>query len=169
MPDISGPEATRQIVERDPSIRVLALTVSSDDADVSAVLQAGAVGFLSKDTPIDSLVVAVNAAVEWGGVALAESRRGRPRTDPHRGSRRLQEDAAALEQLSEREIDVLRLIANGLENAEIAQELEHQPADREEPRVEHPGEAGAAQPRAGGRLRGPAGRELTGARRRRAQ
>ena len=87
MPDISGPEATRQIVERDPSIRVLALTVSSDDADVSAVLQAGAVGFLSKDTPIDSLVVAVNAAVERGGVALAESRRGRPWTDPHRRSR----------------------------------------------------------------------------------
>ncbi len=58
MPDISGPEATRQIVERDPGIRVLALTVSSDDADVSAVLQAGAVGFLAKDTPIDSLVVA---------------------------------------------------------------------------------------------------------------
>src|ERR1700759_2037644 len=44
MPDLSGPDATRRIVERDPDIKVLALTVSSEDADVSAVLQAGGAG-----------------------------------------------------------------------------------------------------------------------------
>lgn len=126
MPDISGPEATRQIVESDPSIRVLALTVSSDDADVSAVLQAGAVGFLSKDTPIDSLVVAVNAAstgAAWLSPRAAEVVLGRIRTAVPAPL----EDSAGLEQLSGREIDVLRLIANGLENAEIAEELNISP------------------------------------------
>jgi NarL family two-component system response regulator LiaR len=126
MPDISGPEATRQIVERDTSIKVLALTVSSEDADVSAVLQAGAVGFLAKDTPIDSLVVAVYAAASgaaWLSPRAAEVVLGRIRT----AAPAPQRDAAALEQLSEREIDVLRLIANGMENAEIAQELNISP------------------------------------------
>ena len=83
MPDLGGPDATRLILEREPGIKVLALTVSSDDADVSAVLQAGAVGFLAKDTPIDSLVVAVNAAASgaaWLSPRAAEVVLGRIRT-----------------------------------------------------------------------------------------
>ena len=68
-----------------PQTKVLALTVSSDDADVSAVLQAGAVGFLSKDTPIDSLVVAIHAAASgaaWLSPRAAEVVLGRIRTAP---------------------------------------------------------------------------------------
>jgi two-component system, NarL family, response regulator LiaR len=126
MPDLGGPEATRLIVEREPEIKVLALTVSSDDADVSAVLQAGAVGFLAKDTPIDNLVVAVNAAASgaaWLSPRAAEVVLGRIRTVSPTPS----VDAKPLEQLSERELDVLRLIADGMENAEIAETLNISP------------------------------------------
>jgi DNA-binding NarL/FixJ family response regulator len=126
MPDMSGPDATREILARDPGIRVLALTVSSDDADVSAVLQAGAVGFLAKDTPIDSLIVAIQAAdsgAAWLSPRAAEVVLGRIRSSPPAPA----QEQVSLEQLSAREVDVLRLIANGMENSEIAAALNISP------------------------------------------
>jgi DNA-binding NarL/FixJ family response regulator len=122
MPDLEGPDATREILESDPSIRVLALTVVSDDADVAAVVEAGACGFLAKDTPVEGMVLAVRAAaqgVAWLSPRAAQVVLGRVR----RGGQEQQPDLGPLDQLSSRELEVLRLIARGMENAEIAQTL----------------------------------------------
>jgi DNA-binding NarL/FixJ family response regulator len=122
MPDLEGPEATREILERHPRTRVLALTVVSDDADVAEVVEAGACGFLAKDTPIDGVVLAVRAAangIAWLSPRAADVVLGRVRRDEPEQS----QDFDLADELSARELEVLRLIARGLENSEIAQEL----------------------------------------------
>jgi len=122
MPDLEGADATRAIVQRHPDTRVVALTVVSEDAMVAAVVEAGACGFLAKDTPIPSIAIAVRAAAQgasWLSPRASEVVLGRlRRTDPERGSY----DAVNGE-LSARELDVLRLIADGMENSEIAEHL----------------------------------------------
>jgi len=122
MPDLEGPEATREILDRHPSTRVVALTVVSDDADVAAVVEAGACGFLAKDTQIDNVVMAVRAAangVAWLAPRAAEVVLGRVRREGLDD----EPEPGLIEELSPREREVLRLIARGMENAEIAQEL----------------------------------------------
>ena len=126
MPDLEGAEATREILADLPDMRVLVLTVASDTADVEAALEAGAIGFVAKDTPIDRVAVAVRAAaqgVAWLSPRAAELVLGRVR------AQNVVEDAdlGLSEQLSSRELDVLRLIARGMENAEIAEALNISP------------------------------------------
>ena len=62
MPEMDGVEATRQIREKYPDIQVVALTSSRDEAQLQAILAAGAVSFLSKNTAIDDLVASIRAA-----------------------------------------------------------------------------------------------------------
>jgi len=126
MRDLSGVDATRQIVERRPATRVLALTVSTSEADVTEILHAGACGFLAKDTELDSVAVAVRAVAAgaaWLSPSAAQVVLGQIRAaevrHPHQTSR--------IDQLSARELEVLRLIALGKENSEIAAELNISP------------------------------------------
>jgi DNA-binding NarL/FixJ family response regulator len=122
MPDLQGPDATREILESNPGMRVLVLTVSSDDADVAEALDAGACGFMAKDTPIDDMTVALRAAVQgaaWLSPRAAEMVLGRIRHPSMKGDPEL----GSIEQLSARELDVLRLIARGMQNTEIAEAL----------------------------------------------
>jgi DNA-binding NarL/FixJ family response regulator len=122
MPDVEGPMATREILGSNPDMRVLVLTVSTEDSDVEAALEAGACGFIAKDTPVGGVAVAVRAAAEgvaWLSPRAAELVLGRVRQRAFAQ----ETEVGAEEQLSARELDVLRLVARGMENADIAEAL----------------------------------------------
>jgi len=62
MPDLSGPAATRAILEKDASARIIALTVAAEESDVTVAVSAGVCGYLIKDAPVDDVVSAICAA-----------------------------------------------------------------------------------------------------------
>jgi DNA-binding NarL/FixJ family response regulator len=121
MPRLDGIEATRQVLAEQPDVKVMALTTFDLDEYVYAAVRAGASGFLLKDVSPDRLVQGVRA-VAHGETMLAPAltRRLLERfaTAPLPGE--LPEDLA---RLTERELDVLRLVARGLSNAAIGGEL----------------------------------------------
>ena len=123
MPEMDGLEATRLLLARpEVSSRVIVLTTFDADEYVLAALRAGASGFLLKDVPRRRLVEAIHA-VHDGEVLLSPviTRRLVERHLEHPTHR--PEDTAALAQLSGREVDVLRLVATGRANREIANAL----------------------------------------------
>ena len=124
MPRLDGVEACRQLTESGNAARVVMLTTFDLDDYVYAALRAGASGFLLKDTPPEQLMAAVRI-VAAGDALLAPSitRRlietfasGAPRADPSTAM-------PGFDQLTEREVDVLKLMARGLSNAEVAETL----------------------------------------------
>lgn len=115
MPGIDGVAATREIHKKHPSIKVIALTSFSDQNMVQGALQAGAIGYLQKNVTAAELANAIRSA-----------HAGRMTLSPE-AAQALAESAAqpqiAGNQLTERERDVLRCMANGRNNQEIADEL----------------------------------------------
>jgi DNA-binding NarL/FixJ family response regulator len=123
MPVLDGVAATREILAARPATHVLVLTTFDLDEYVLGALRAGASGFLVKDAPRASLLAAVRA-VATGDVLLSPDVTRRLVT-PHLTGRveRSTEASRALARLTPRELEVLRLIAAGRSNAELAGEL----------------------------------------------
>jgi len=122
MPRIDGLSALHQILAQDPEARVLVLTSFAQDDQLFPTIQAGARGYLLKDASPDELLEAIRQ-VSCGQVALA------PRV-ARRVMERLRkpEREPLLEPLTDREVEVLRLVARGLSNQGIAETLVLSPA-----------------------------------------
>jgi DNA-binding NarL/FixJ family response regulator len=122
MPSMSGVEATRHITALSPLTRVIVLTISEEDADVLDAIVAGACGYLLKDSSITDVIAGIRAAsvnqsLISPTIASKVLQRVRATTEDTEMA-----DAIRTE-LSDRELEVLKLIANGKDNAQIAAEL----------------------------------------------
>jgi DNA-binding NarL/FixJ family response regulator len=123
MPRVDGVEATRRIRQAHPSVQIVVLTTYSDDESVFAALQAGARGYLTKDAGAEEIARAIDA-VQGGDAQLDPSVQRRLVDALATGTaatRRRREDLP--DGLTQREAEVLTLIAAGRSNAEIAREL----------------------------------------------
>ena len=113
MPRMGGVEAIEALRKADDSVRVLVLTTYDTDRDVLPAIEAGATGYLLKDSPREELLRAVRAAC-----------RGEPVLSPTVAGRLMGSvRKPAGDALSQRELEVLRLVANGATNREVARRL----------------------------------------------
>ena len=120
MPKLNGIEATRQIKALHPATAVLVLTAYDDDQYVFALLEAGAAGYLLKDVHATELIRAIRAVHAGESVLHPAIARKVINRFAQPADRRLEE---SLEQLTERELEVLKLAAKGMTNRQIASEL----------------------------------------------
>jgi DNA-binding NarL/FixJ family response regulator len=124
MPEANGIEATRRIVAQSPHIGVLIVTMFEDDASVFSAMRAGARGYVLKGAKYDEMLRAIRSV--GGGEAIFSPTIAvrlmeyfanlRPQAESPRAAR-------AFPELTDREVELLRLIAQGRRNAEIAEEL----------------------------------------------
>jgi len=123
MPIMDGVAATKEIQQRFPLVKILILTTFDNDDYVTAALQNGAMGYLLKDTPSEELAVAIRA-VEKGYSQLGPGIVKKLLTQfPAAPSVQSSSILSNLAELTPREKEVLRLIAHGANNREIAQNL----------------------------------------------
>jgi two-component system NarL family response regulator len=123
MPNLNGIEATRTIREAFPSTRIIMLTVSDDEDDLFDAVKAGANGYLLKEVSIEEVADAVRAVVQ-GQSLITPSMAAKLINEFSSLARRAQEsEATPSPRLSERELEVLKRVATGMDNEAIAEEL----------------------------------------------
>jgi len=125
MPRSSGIEACRAMKEAAPSAKIVILTISDEEEDLFEAIRAGASGYLLKDIPLDEVADAVRA-VHGGQSLINPSMAGKLLTEFATLARRDDEERAQevpAPRLTEREMQVLKLIARGMNNRDIAKEL----------------------------------------------
>jgi DNA-binding NarL/FixJ family response regulator len=122
MPGQSGVDVIRQMTSIAPLTRVVVLTISADDSDVINAVMGGACGYLLKDSSVDQLIAGIRSAA--AGESLISPQIAAKMLQMLRAQRSSVDAAETIRaELSEREIEVLKLIASGNDNAEIARAL----------------------------------------------
>ena len=153
MPRRSGIEACTAIKDVVPSTKIVILTISDEESDLYEAVRAGANGYLLKDVPGEEIAAGIRAVAS-----------GQSLISPSMASKLLTEFASMIKKseerpqlpvprLTERELEVLKLVARGHGEPGHRQGAVHQREHGEEPRAQHPGEAAAALADGGGRVR----------------
>jgi DNA-binding NarL/FixJ family response regulator len=124
MPGLSGVEAAERILTAQPDAKIVMLTGSDDEQDLFAAVRAGAAGYLLKELSIEAVAGAVRAAHRGEGL-VAPSMVANLLREFTTLSRRIEDDDArdGEPKLTDREVEVLRLVARGMSNKEIATQL----------------------------------------------
>ena len=121
MPKRSGLQACIQIKELVPSVKIIMLTVSDEEGDLYESVKNGASGYLLKDSSIDEVAQAVRVVAE--GQSLISPSMAVKLIDEFKEMARTDREQVPTPRLTERELEVLRLVAKGMSNREIADEL----------------------------------------------
>lgn len=123
MPGVDGIEATRRIAEKVPTAKILMLTVSDEEEDLYEAIKAGATGYLLKEVSIEEVAPAARAVVA-GQSLISPSMASKLLGEFSNLAKRAEERTAVpTPRLTERELEVLRLVAQGKSNREIAGDL----------------------------------------------
>jgi DNA-binding NarL/FixJ family response regulator len=120
MPEMSGVEVTRRLIERMPASRVLVVSVSTQEDDVTEAILAGASGYVLKDGPVEEVVAGIHAAAV--GESLISPRIAATLLERIRDRETAQPELPPVP-LTEREVEVLSLVARGCGNQEIGESL----------------------------------------------